>query len=169
MLMRIYFMLLAAALLIVFCAIPALAVASTIDGVVTDADGRPVPGAVVTLFDSSRAEVTSVDTGAGGRFVFDSVQLNTDLFTIRVFYTDRHQSYTNVAYLTKWFPSKDAISIDKKDTRLEGYHKTTPTPSTIIPPVNLPFPVSTPGFSAPGTVLILAITAMISIMLIKNR
>jgi hypothetical protein len=166
--LRISLTLLAAALAIIFCAIPALAVTSTINGIVTDTDGRPVPGAVVTVFDSNRAEVTSVDTGADGRFIFDQIQLNTDLFTIRVFYTDRHQSYTNIAYLTKWFPSKGDISIDPKDTRLEGYHKITPT-TPVNPPVKLPMPVSTPGVSTMGTAFTLFLTAAISLYIYKNH
>jgi hypothetical protein len=117
---KIFLVILALALL---CAAPALAGTCTIRGTVTDADGAPVQGAQVTLFDANRAEVTTTETDAGGGFAFVNARVDTDVCTVRVFYNDRRQTYTNAAYFTEWYPATGDRAIDKKDTRLAMYHR----------------------------------------------
>lgn len=140
---RIFLIILALALL---CATPALAGTCTIRGTVTDADGVPVQGAQVTLFDGNRAEVTTVETDAGGNFAFIGARVDTADCTVRVFYNDRRQTYNNAAYFTEWYPAAGDQSIPKKDTRLGTLHLSA---SSSMPP-------PTPGLSAIAAALALA-------------
>jgi hypothetical protein len=148
---RILLIILALALL---CAAPALAGTCTIRGTVTDADGAPVPGAQVTLFDANRAEVTTVVTDAGGSFAFANVRVDTDVCTVRVFYNDRRQTYNNAAYFTESYPATGDQSIPKKDTRLGTLHlSTSPAASSR----------QTPGLSAT------AVASAFALALISKR
>ncbi len=119
---RIFLIILALAGVALLCGAPALAGTCTIRGTVTDADGAPVQGAQVTLFDANRAEVTTTETDAGGGFAFVNARVGTDVCTVRVFYNDHRQTYTNAAYFTEWYPATGDRAIDKRDTRLAMYH-----------------------------------------------
>ncbi len=110
-------------LLIVAFAAPVAASTSTIRGTVTDTDGRPVPGADVTLFDGYRTEIMSVKTGTTGSFTFTDVGLDTSYFTVRAFYNDGHQTYTNAGYFTTQYETKGNVVIPLADTRLENYRR----------------------------------------------
>ncbi|HTX43486.1 MAG TPA: carboxypeptidase-like regulatory domain-containing protein [Methanocella sp.] len=127
---------------------PALAGTCTLRGTVTDADGNPVEGAQVTLFDANRAEVTTVDTDAGGHFAFIGARVDTGDCTVRVFYNDLHRTYNNAAYFTEWYPATGDRSIPEKDTRLETLHLS-------ASPSSAPRAPLTPGLSAAATVLAL--------------
>ncbi len=120
---RVYFILLALLLLIITLAAPAAASAFTVRGTVTDADGRPVPGADVTLFDGYRTEIMSVKTSSTGSFAFTDVSVDTSYFSIRAFYNDGHQTYTNAGYFTTQYEVKGNAVIPLADTRLENYHR----------------------------------------------
>ena len=149
---RAYFVLLALAVFAVLCASPAFASTCTVHGIVTDANGDPVQGADVTLFDGNRAEITSVTTDASGRFTFNNVNVDTGLCTVRVFYNDLHQTYNNAAYFDVWYTASGDVSVPLKDTRLGLYHKTS---STATSPGS---PMSTPSFTY--------IAAMIALFLV---
>ena len=122
---------------------PAMAGTCTIRGTVTDADGIPVGGAQVTLFDGNRAEVTTVETDAGGNFVIPGARVDTADCTVRVFYNDRRQTYNNAAYFTVSYPATGDRLIPVKDTRLETLHLSA---SASTPP-------RTPGVSATAAAL----------------
>ncbi len=152
---RIYLVsLMVLAILVMLLAAPAPANASTIRGLVTDADGAAVQGAAVTLFDSDRAEVTTVQTDAGGNFAFVNAKIGTDSFTVRVFYNDGRQTYTNAAaYLTELYPARGDQSIPKKDTTLGTLHLATSSASSAKPTLD------PAGLSAMITVLAFLVVA----------
>ncbi len=137
--MRLHVILLAVAITAIAFTAPALAGTCTVSGIVTDADGSPVQGATVTLFDGNRADVMTIETDAGGQFSFVNVSVVTDVCTVRVFYNDRHQTYTNPSYFNKWYPATGVQFIDKNNTILETYHKPLPSPSSLIPSALAPF------------------------------
>lgn len=114
---------LALLLLIIAIAAPAEASAFTVRGTVTDADGRPVPGADVTLFDGYRTEIMSLKTSSTGSFSFTDVSVDTSYFSIRAFFNDGHQTYTNAGYFTTQYEVKGNVVIPLADTRLENYHR----------------------------------------------
>jgi len=119
--------LLALLLLIITLAAPAAASTLTVRGTVTDADGRPVPGADVTLFDGYRTEIMSVKTGSTGSFAFTDVSVDTSYFSIRAFYNDGRQTYTNAGYFTTQYEVKGNAVIPLADTRLENYRRPAPS------------------------------------------
>ena len=135
---------------------PALAGTCTLRGTVTDADGNPVEGAQVTLFDANRAEVTTVDTDAGGHFAFIGARVDTGDCTVRVFYNDLHRTYNNAAYFTEWYPATGDRSIPVKDTRLGTLHLSA-SPSSA--------PLPTPGPSA----IVAALALMAAVGTIKRH
>lgn len=120
---RVYFILLALLLLIIAITAPSEASAFTVRGTVTDADGRPVPDADVTLFDGYRTEIMSLKTSSTGSFSFTDVSVDTSYFSIRAFYNDGHQTYTNAGYFTTQYEVKGNMVIPLADTRLENYHR----------------------------------------------
>jgi hypothetical protein len=142
----------ALAFLLVMSAVPAAASTCTVRGTVTDADGVPVQGADVTLFDGDRSEITSVKTDASGNFAFVNVQVNTGLCAVRAFYNDGHQTYTNAAYFTEWYQANRNLNIPLKDMRLQTYHKT--------PQSSSGSPASTPGLTALAASLAFAAVAI---------
>jgi hypothetical protein len=127
--------------IIVLCVAPALAATCNIRGTVTDAAGNPVQGASVTIFDSNRAEVSTINTNAAGQFSFTSLRINTDLFTVRVFYNDYQRTYTNPSYFFTWYPASGDQTINSSDTRLDDL-RATPFPS--VPSAG---PTASPGLS----------------------
>ncbi len=137
--------------LVLLCVAPALAGTCTLRGTVTDADGNPVPGAKVTLFDGNRAEVTTVDTDSSGNFVFASARVPTDVCTVRVFYNDLRQTYNNAAYFTQSYRAAGEQSIPKSDTRLETLHLSASS--------NAQTPL-TPGLTAVASALALMLVAV---------
>ena len=143
--MRLYVIVLTAAIMAMAFTVPALAGTCTISGTVTDAVGNPVQGATVTLFDGNRADVMTIETDAGGQFSFVNAQVGTDVCTVRVFYNDRHQTYTNPSYFNKWYPATGEQLIDKNYTILETYRKPTPTPTSSIPSALAPFSLTLPA------------------------
>lgn len=151
---RVYLILLALAFLLVMSAVPAAASTCTIRGTVTDADGVPVQGADVTLFDGDRSEITSVKTDANGNFAFVNVNVDTGYCSVRAFYNDKHQTYTNAAYFTEQYKATGNLNIPLKDMRLETYHK---TPQSSSSPGS---PVSTPGLTALAASLAFAAVAI---------
>jgi hypothetical protein len=144
----------ALAFLFVMSAVPAAASTCTVRGTVTDADGVPVQGADVTLFDGDRSEITSVKTDASGNFAFVNVQVNTGLCAVRAFYNDGHQTYTNAAYFTEWYQANRNLNIPLKDMRLQTYHK---TPQSSSSPGS---PASTPGLTTLAASLAFAAVAI---------
>lgn len=144
------------------CAAPALAGTCTIRGTVTDADGNPVQGAQVTLFDANRAEVTTTETDVRGGFAFVNVRVDTDMCTVRVFYNDLRQTYTNAAYFTELYPATGDQFIDKKDTRLGGYHKAVSSTSSF------PTSLNPTGLTAPVTALAFMVLAAASLAMQKR-
>lgn len=150
---RVYFILSALLLLTIALAVPAAASTCTIRGTVTDTDGRPVPGADVTLFDGYRTEIMSLKTSSTGSFAFTDVSLDTSYFTIRAFYNDGHQTYTNAGYFTTQYETKGNVVIPLADTRLENYRR--PASSTARSS-----PASTPAPALTTVILALFIVAM---------
>ena len=147
---RILLIILALAGMALLCGSPAQAGTCTIRGTVTDADGNPVQGALVTLFDANRAEVTTVETDTGGGFAFVNARVDTDVCTVRVFYNDLHQTYNNAAYFTESYPATGDQFIPKKDTRLGTLHLSTSSSSASRPSL------SSTGLSAIAAAFILA-------------
>ncbi len=139
--------------------LPATAATCTVHGIVTDADGSPVPGADVTLFDGDRTELSSVKTNAAGSFTFSNVYVATDLCTVRVFYNDLHKTYNNAAYFDVWYQARGDVAIPAKDTQLGTYHRTT-TVST-----------STSGspLSTPAPTIIISLLALFAVAIITKK
>jgi hypothetical protein len=115
--------LLALLLLIIAIAAPAEASVFTVRGTVTDADGRPVPGADVTLFDGYRTEIMSLKTSSTGSFSFTDVGVDTSYFSILFYDTATTEIYTNAGYFTTQYEVKGNVVIPLADTRLEDYHR----------------------------------------------
>lgn len=158
--MRLYAILLAVAIMAMVFTAPALAGTCTISGIVTDAAGNPVQGATVTLFDGDRADVMTIETDSGGQFSFVNVQVGTDVCTVRVFYNDRRQTYTNPSYFYKWYPATGEQFIDKNYTTLENYRKPTSSPASLIPSALEPISLTLP---ATAFALMLAAAGLISL------
>lgn len=138
---RVYLLLLSLVVLIASAA-PAIASTCTVHGIVTDADGQPVQGADVTLFNGDRTEITSVKTGAAGNFVFPNVDVGTNLCTVRVFYNDLHKTYNNAAYFDVWYQASGDISVPIKDTQLGTYHRTSAASTSMGSPISTPAPTA---------------------------
>jgi hypothetical protein len=164
--MRLYVILLALAITAIAFTAPALAGTCTISGVVVDAVGSPVQGATVTLFDGNRADVMTIDTGADGEFSFVNVQVGTNECTVRVFYNDRRQTYTNPSYFNQWYPATGEQIIDKNYTTLETYRKPTSSTTSLIPSALAPS-----GLTLPATALafMLAVIVLLSMGPKKSR
>ncbi len=151
---------LASLALLLSCIAPAVAGTCTIRGTVTDADGVAIPGADVTLFDADRSELTSVKTDSSGNFAFTNVYVSSNLCTVRVFYNDRHQTYTNAAYFTEWYDANGDHTVPLKDTWLNTYHKN-PTPTTGSGSNS---PINTPGYT-----ILLALVAIFAAVALKKN
>ncbi len=149
--------------LVLVCTAPALAGTCTIRGTVTDADGSPVRGALVTLFDGNRAEVTTVETDAGGNFAFVNARVDTEACTVRAFYNDGRQTYTNAAYFTQWYSASGDRSIPGEDTRLGTLRL-----SGRSPPASRP-PLSPTGLSTVGAALAFALVAAMGVNIISEK
>jgi hypothetical protein len=146
----------------VMCAAPALAATCNISGTVTDAAGLPVQGASVTIFDYNRAEVSTMVTNAAGQFSFTGLHVNTDLFTVRVFYNNYQRTYTNPSYFFDWYPASGDQVINSSDTRLEDLNvAASPTASPLASE-------ATPGLAA-LTALTAIMIAAYTIWLLKNN
>ncbi|HTY90016.1 MAG TPA: carboxypeptidase-like regulatory domain-containing protein [Methanocella sp.] len=156
---RAYLVLPALAVLLAICTAPATASTCTVHGSVTDAAGNPVQGADVTLFNGDRTEITSVKTDASGNFVFANVDVGTNLCTVRVFYNDLRQTYTNAAYFDVWYQASGDVSVPIKDARLNMYHKASSTASSSGSPFATPAP----------TFLISILTLLTAAIIVKKH
>lgn len=131
-------------------ALPASAVEGvyfSVSGTLTDANWNPVPGAVITLYDFDFNRITTQDTNSQGYFSFEGVSVNSNVFNIRVFYTDESGvEHTLPGYYIPAMPAEGDIKIAGAKTHFDDYTlpgsqpRATPTPV----PTSAPAPTATP-------------------------
>ncbi len=149
----------ALAALVIFSILPVTAATCTVHGIVIDADGNPVPGAVVTLFDGDRTELSSVTTNAAGSYTFSNVYVSTDLCTVRVFYNDLRKTYNNAAYFDVWYQARGDVTIPTKDSQLGTYHRTTTASAS----------TSGSPLSTPAPTIIVSLLALFAVAIITRK
>jgi hypothetical protein len=130
---------LAFCILFTACSMPALASVFSVSGQVTDADGRPLPGANVTLIDQNYNNLSVRTTNDNGGFDFVNVNGTTSTITVRVSYFDGKNTYVNPSYYYRWYPANGIQLINTSETRLESYRMPAST-ITVVPTPLAPRP-----------------------------
>jgi hypothetical protein len=159
-------------LLIVACiiatAIPASAYKGeyfNVSGRVTDANWNPIPGAYIELYDFDFNLITTQNTTAQGYFSFEGVSVTSNVFNIRVTYTDENGTAHKIpGYYIPAMTAKGDIKIESAKTRFDDYYlpgsqplvSPTPVPTATPVPTVAPTPVPESGDSAVIYVLLFA-------------
>jgi Carboxypeptidase regulatory-like domain len=116
---------------------------------VTDADGRPLPGANVTLIDMNFKSMGIKVTDENGNFDFVNMNSTTNTVSVRVSYFDGTKVYENPSYFYLWYPAKGMQYVNHNETRLESYRLPS-TAVTLAPTIHPPPPLNIQPTSQPA-------------------
>ncbi len=123
----------------------------TISGTVTDANWNPIPGALVTLYDSDFNRITTQDTTASGNFSFEGVSTKTNMCIIRISYTDANGTYSIPGYYIPALPAHGRQRLTPEQAHYDNFYlpgsRPRVTPAATLSPTNAPVPTAAPDNS----------------------
>jgi hypothetical protein len=94
----------------------------TVVGQVTDANGNPLPGAEVHLYDGIYNEIAVTTNDENGNFSFSNVAAAAPGCKIQVFYRTNGRVYQTFLQNTLWYPTDSGlVKINEGDARLYDY------------------------------------------------
>ena len=94
----------------------------TATGTVTDANGNPVPGAVVTMVDNHYGQVAKTHTDDNGSFLFDNIDIGTLTFKVLTSYTDSSgKTYTVPPEYSNWLNAEGLVKINQTYTQITDF------------------------------------------------
>lgn len=154
-------LLLAFAAMLVSAALPASAVEGeyfSVSGTVTDANWNPIPGALITLYDFDFNRITTQNTNSQGYFSFEGVSVTSNVFNLRVIYTDESGAQHELpGYYIPAMTAKGDIRLDAAKTHYDDYTMPGSEPratSTPMPtPTQAPAATPQPAQSTDNTVV----------------
>jgi hypothetical protein len=145
-------LLLTFAAMLLSAALPASAVEGeyfSVSGTVTDANWNPIPGALITLYDFDFNRITTQNTNSQGYFAFQGVSVKSNVFNLRVSYTDENGvSRSLPGYYIPAMTAKGDIKLDTAKTHYDDYTlpgsqprlTATPAPTITAAPTATPQP-----------------------------
>ena len=123
--MRLYYMAIGMAIVTLVFVFMGHASAQTstfsVSGEVTDANGNPVPGAIVTLIDSNFNVLGTKTTGDDGTYNFLNVVSNTGTVKVEVNITKDGVTYAVPSYYTNWVNAEGIQIIPSSQTQISDY------------------------------------------------
>ncbi|BAI63025.1 hypothetical protein MCP_2953 [Methanocella paludicola SANAE] len=121
MLMRLYYLLIFAVVVLFVSPASAAGTPFSLSGQVLDRYGGPLQGACVTLIDNAHKTISINYTNENGNYDFVNVVSDTDTVSVRVNLTRGGKTYEIPSYYTRWYPSKGIQCINSNETSFSNY------------------------------------------------
>ncbi len=125
----------------------------SVSGTVTDANWNPIPGALITLYDFDFNRITTQTTNGQGYFSFQGVSVKSNVFNIRVSYTDENGVQHDLpGYYVPAMTAKGDIVLSGAKTHYDDYYLPGSQPKVTATPVPTPTqaPAATPQPAQPA-------------------